>query len=148
MISVHKLWFACEWLVWILRNQIQKWSLFPSSWDPRNWNVGVKQQNTQSLDRKRSDWTNKTAKTLLFFFLSQRSAWWTLRSFQGRGQWLRSSLLQTTHPHSSWWRRWSLLPGMTTRPLCRLSSRRWPLLAGDKQTKILLLITHMFSHFT
>lgn len=81
-------------------------------------------------------------------WLSQRSAWWTLRSFQGRDRWSSSSLLQTTRPRSSWWRIWSLLLGTTARPPCRPCSRRWPPLEGDKHTNIWLLNSRRFSHFT
>lgn len=62
---------------------------------------------------------------------SRCSAWWTPRSFQGRGQWFHSSRPRTSHRHSFWWRRWWHLPGKTAHPPCPLCSRRWPPLGGD-----------------
>lgn len=63
-------------------------------------------------------------------FFSQHSAWWTLRSFQGRVLWRHCRRLQTSRHHSSWWCRWWLLPWRTARPPCPWCSRRWPQLEG------------------
>lgn len=113
-------------LIWISHNKIKA---FPFSFrtGKLNWSEAT---------RRPTDWTDEDTTTLLWV-LSRRSAWWTPHSFRGRGPWWSSSRLRTSRPRSSWWRRWSLLPGTTTRPPCRLRSRRWPPLEGEENTDVI-----------